>query len=154
MNKPICKNLQNIVWCKCYWNGYFWLIAWKKNSWNFRKQPLKDIVTEISDGNGMFFFSPVWKKTCFGSKTTQNLKILKMVLSIKSYITWGKIQLTASTRLPALPWARDMESLRVTGGTVRDTGRCVLCTLPLWLPLLSLYHELQFTDGMLLLSFS
>lgn len=77
-----------------------------------------------------------------------------MVLPVVSYLKREKVCLTASTRLPALPCARDMESLRVTGGTVRDTGRCVLCTLLLWLPLLSLYHELQFTDGMLLLSFS
>lgn len=78
--------------------------------------------------------------------------ISAMVLSVVS--CFKKMQLTASTRLQALPCDRDVESLRVTGGTVRETGRCVLCTLLLWLPLLSLYHELQFTDGMLLLSFS
>ena len=39
MNKPLCRNLQNIDRndtgefgvCKCYWSGDFWLREWEKN---------------------------------------------------------------------------------------------------------------------------
>ena len=48
MNKPLCKNLQNIDRnqsgkfgvCKCCWSGEFWLRVWEKT--HFEKTAFKD----------------------------------------------------------------------------------------------------------------
>ncbi len=54
MNKPLCKNIQNIDGnkivkagvCKFYWSRYFWLNAGEKS--HFEKTPLKIcILTEF-----------------------------------------------------------------------------------------------------------